>query len=74
MAKRLPPEPTAPSATREEATAIMAALARFERDAEAPPAEDPPADGWRRAAILEGLRQQDDALWQAGGQDPWINT
>jgi hypothetical protein len=74
MAKRLPPEPIAPSASREEATAIMAALARFEQDTGSRPPEDPPADGWARAAILEGVsREQEDGSWQAA-RDPWINT
>jgi hypothetical protein len=75
VSKRLPAPPIAPSASTEEAGAIMAALERFERDTatQAKKAEGP-ADGWTRAAILEGLRQQDDATWQAGWQDPWINT
>jgi hypothetical protein len=61
----------APSASPEEAAAIVAALERFLRDtalARAPVPE--PVDGWRRAALLEGVR---------GGSavpdtDPWINT
>jgi len=61
----------APSATLEEAAAIVAALERFRR-ATAPhrgPASEGP-DPWLSAAILEGV---------SGGQeevvrDPWINT
>jgi hypothetical protein len=73
--KRLPAEPIAPSASTEETGAIIAALERFERDTATRPADpEAPADGWTRAAILEGLRQQEDGRWQAGSQDPWINT
>jgi hypothetical protein len=61
----------APSASPEEAAAIVAALERFMR-ATAPPASetaDAP-DGWHRAAILEGVGRE------PGGDlpDPWINT
>jgi hypothetical protein len=53
----------------------MAALERFERDTATRPASaEAPADGWTRAAILEGLRQRDDAPSQADSRDPWINT
>jgi len=63
---------TAPSASPEEAAAIVAALERFMR-ATAAPAGAPPAsglDGWRRAALLEGVSRDpgDDV------PDPWINT
>ncbi|HEV2922726.1 MAG TPA: hypothetical protein VGW98_01735 [Solirubrobacteraceae bacterium] len=60
-----------PSASPEEAAAIVAALERFVR-ATAPasiaPAQAP--DGWRRAALLEGLRGEG----QGDPADPWINT
>jgi hypothetical protein len=61
----------APSASPEEAAAVIAALERFMR-ATAPvlAASPPPLDGWRRAALLEGVRD-------AAGEDlpdPWINT
>jgi hypothetical protein len=73
--KRFPAEPIAPSASSEEASAIMAALERFDRDTTIRPAEvEGPADGWTRAAILEGLRQPEEASWLAGSPDPWINT
>jgi hypothetical protein len=61
----------APSASPEEAAAIVAALERFMR-ATAPPASprEPAPDDWRRAAILEGVSREprDDV------PDPWINT
>jgi hypothetical protein len=73
--KRFLAEPIAPPASTEEAGAIMAALERFERDTATRPASaEAPADGWTRAAILEGLRQRDDAPSQADSRDPWINT
>jgi hypothetical protein len=73
--RRFAAEPIAPSASTEEAGAIMAALERFERDTATRPASaESAADGWTRAAILEGLRQRDDAPWPAARQDPWINT
>jgi hypothetical protein len=56
----------------EEAAAIVAALERFMR-ATAPAASGTPAqalDGWRRAAILEGISREP----HAGVPDPWINT
>jgi len=61
----------APSASPEEAAAIVAALERFMR-ATAPHSATPAAtpDQWRRAAILEGVRREDG--WDA--PDPWINT
>jgi hypothetical protein len=59
------------SASPEEAAAIVAALEQFMR-ATAPArrssAEGP--DGWRRAAILEGVERE----WQGDMRDPWINT
>jgi len=61
----------APTASVEEAAAIVAALERFMR-ATAPAAEPEPADGdaWRRAAILEGAER-----WEpSDSTDPWINT
>jgi hypothetical protein len=61
----------APSASPEEAAAIVAALELFMR-ATAPPAAVPAqaADPWLRAAILEGVQRarEDDV------RDPWINT
>jgi hypothetical protein len=61
----------APSASPEEAAAIVAALERFMR-ATAPPASQPAAapDGWRRTAVLEGVAREPGA----DPPDPWINT
>jgi hypothetical protein len=60
-----------PAPTAEEAVAIVASIERFMR-ATALPAPEPvqAPDGWRRAAILEGVsrEQEDDA------PAPWINT
>jgi hypothetical protein len=60
----------APSASPEEAAAIVAALERFMRATLPPPA--PAAAGpdpWLRAAILEGVARADDGAVP----DPWIN-
>jgi hypothetical protein len=60
-----------PSASPEEAAAIVAALERFVRataPASTAPAEAP--DAWRRAAMLEGVRREG----QGDPADPWINT
>jgi len=61
----------APSASAEEAAAVVAALERFVR-ATAPAA--PPAaaasDPWRRAALLEGVERASPG----DARDPWINT
>jgi hypothetical protein len=54
-----------PTATPEEAAAIVAALERFMR-ATAPPRRDGAAaepDGWHRAALLEGV-----------SRDPWATA
>ncbi len=61
----------APDASPEQAAAIVAALERFMRATAPRPAPAPSAvDGWRRAAILEGVERdhRDDAA------TPWINT
>lgn len=62
-----------PSANREEAAAIVAALERFMR-ATAQPAGPPPAsslDGWHRAALLEGVSRAPQA--DADAVDvPWM--
>jgi len=61
----------APSASPEEAAAVVAALEQFMR-ATAPAliAGPPPLDGWRRAALLEGVAMEHPADMP----DPWINT
>ena len=61
----------APTASPEQAAAIVAALERFMRaTAPRPVAVSQTADDWRRAAILEGVERdhRDDA------PTPWINT
>jgi hypothetical protein len=60
----------APSASPEEAAAIVAALERFIRDTAPAAAPEPAPDPWHRAAILEGVSRED--LGDSG--DPWINT
>jgi hypothetical protein len=61
----------APTASAEEAAAIVAAIERFMRaTAPAPSAGHEPSDPWRRAAILEGTERERDE----DAPDPWINT
>jgi len=61
----------APSATPEEAAAVVAALERFLRATVAPPAPvQEHSDPWQRAAILEGVERDSEA----DVSDPWINT
>ncbi|HYM55627.1 MAG TPA: acyl-CoA carboxylase subunit epsilon [Solirubrobacteraceae bacterium] len=61
----------APSASPEEAAAIVAALERFMRATAPPPAAvEEPRDPWRRAAVLEGISRSG----QEDVPDPWINT
>jgi hypothetical protein len=61
----------APSASPEEAAAVVAALERFMR-ATAPVALPAPqaSDPWRRAAILEGVERE--AQGDLG--DPWLKV
>jgi len=61
----------APTASPEEAAAVVAALEQFMR-ATAAPAQSAgqERDGWREAAILEGVMRDPDA----GATHPWINT
>jgi hypothetical protein len=75
MSTRPPAEAIAPAASTEEATAIMAALDRFERDtAPGPKSVETALDGWTRAAILEGVSRQPDDGSSQPGRHPWINT
>jgi hypothetical protein len=60
----------APSASPEEAAAIVAALERFVRDTAPAASPEPPPDPWHRAAILEGVSSEDEADLA----HPWINT
>ncbi len=53
----------APTASPEEAAAIVAALERFMRDTAPPLAPPlPPSDPWRRTALLEGVGHEPDEL------------
>ena len=61
----------APSASPEEAAAVVAALERFMR-ATAPVRTAAPegVTAWRKAALLEGIAMEHPADMP----DPWINT
>jgi predicted transcriptional regulator len=61
----------APSASHEEAAAIVAALERFMRaTARSAIAVAESRDEWREAAILEGVEREGPG----DVPDPWINT
>ncbi len=61
----------APSASAEEAAAIVAALERFMRATATPATPVPEHPGeWRDAAILEGVQREGPG----DVPDPWINT
>ncbi|WP_372790817.1 hypothetical protein [Paraconexibacter sp.] len=58
---------TSPSATPEEAAAVVAAIQQFLRDhAPVIVAEEPALPGWKRAALLEGVGLRSDA------EHPWL--
>lgn len=58
----------APSASPEQAAAVMAALERFMRDTAPPPAPAAaPRRPWQRAALFEGMRGE------SLGPFPWID-
>jgi hypothetical protein len=57
--RRESPFRPAPTASPEEAAAIVAALERFMRDTAPTPApQASPPDPWRRAALLEGIERK----------------
>jgi hypothetical protein len=61
----------APSASPEEAAAVVAALERFMRaTAPAPTPARERSDPWQRAAMLEGVERDSEV----DVSDPWINT
>jgi hypothetical protein len=65
----------APSASPEEAAAIVAALERFMRDTApvlAAPVEA--VDPWLRVALLEGVARNVYGSHPPDEPDPWINT
>lgn len=58
----------------DEAAAIAAAIARFEAETAAPPAEAPGAiSAWQRAALLEGVGAKETVLQSEGGGDKWLS-
>jgi hypothetical protein len=64
-------KPIAPTATPEEAAAVVAALERFMRaTAPAPGTAEERSDPWRRVAILEGVERE----VQGDLGDPWLRV
>jgi hypothetical protein len=62
----------APSASPEEAAAVVAALERFMRDTAPPAAAAAPArDRWQRAALYEGTGREPDEPTAWGDPHPW---
>lgn len=56
------------------AAAIAAAIARFEAETAAPPAQAPLAtNAWQRAALLEGVGAKETVLQSEGGGDKWLS-
>jgi hypothetical protein len=67
-------EIVAPSASPEEAAAVVAALEQFLRDfAPVVVAEPPRQSPWLRAALLEGTGREPDAPSPWGDPVPWGN-
>jgi hypothetical protein len=65
-------EIVAPSATPEEAAAVVAALERFMRETAPPPA--PPAatrNPWQRTALIEAVTRDADGPTAWGDGMPW---
>lgn len=61
------------SASRDEAAAIAAAVARFEAETGAAPAVAPdPVSPWQRAALLEGVGAKQSVLDSEGGSK-WLS-
>ncbi|HVE68635.1 MAG TPA: hypothetical protein VNB64_08655 [Solirubrobacteraceae bacterium] len=62
----------APSASPDEAAAVVAALERFMRDmAPAPVPCGPPRDPWARAALLDATGREPDEPTPWGDPHPW---
>jgi hypothetical protein len=60
-----------PSASPEEAAAVVGALERFMRaTGPTPGPARPEPDGWGRAALMEGVSRESETDMP----DPWINT
>jgi len=67
-------EIVAPSASPEEAAAVVAALERFMRDfAPVVVAEQPKPSPWLRTALLEGVGREPDGPSPWGDPVPWGN-
>ena len=65
-------EIVAPSASPEEAAAVVAALERFMRETAPTPAPvEPPPNPWARAALLEGVERESPGLTPWGDGMPW---
>ena len=62
----------APSASPEEAAAVVAAIEQFMRDTAPPPAARPSRPNpWLRAALLEGTGREPQAPSAWGDPHPW---
>jgi hypothetical protein len=62
----------APSASPEEAAAVVAALERFMRDTAPPPAPPAPArNPWQRAALFESTGREPERPGPWGDPHPW---
>ena len=58
---------------QDEAAAVAAAIARFEAEVGAAPAESPAQVGaWQRAALVEGVSAKESVL-QAEGGAKWLS-
>jgi hypothetical protein len=56
------------TASGDEAAAVVAAIARFEAEVGAAPAETRPAlNQWQRAALIEGVSAKETVLNSEGG-------
>ncbi|HEX8754615.1 MAG TPA: hypothetical protein VF731_14475 [Solirubrobacterales bacterium] len=59
------------TASGDEAAAVAAAIARFEAELGAAPAEEPPANPWQRAALVEGVGAK-QAVQDPQGGARWL--
>jgi hypothetical protein len=65
-------EIVAPSASPEEAAAVIAAVERFMRETAPTPAPTaPPRNPWQRTALLEGVDRDAAGLTAWGDGMPW---